>query len=179
MVPAKNASALIALLSTHLPIPELKYLKRVRGPRPGEYPELFPVCGTVHGARNPATEEGMQGTRGGAAASNAGARSSEKVLLAMIGPQDLVGRLQQHDGGSVYHKLTELCLRFFDGRVPAFPPNTREQFDEWSKVFPCTLQHAIVGRVSVRFCHDVDPFRFAFSRARSCGRSTSARRRAG
>lgn len=150
VVPAKNASALIALLSTHLPIPELKYLKRVRGQRPGEYPELFPVCGTEHGAGNPATEEGVQGTRG--AASSGGVRDGDKVLLAMIGPQDLVGRLQQHDGGSVYHKLTELCSRFFDGRVPAFPPNTREQFDEWSKVPPCALQYAFVGCVSVNLC---------------------------
>lgn len=143
VVPAKNASALIALLSAHLPIPDLKFLKRVRGRRPGEYPELLSGCNSDRDAEQREIEKGSQGTGGEAASvkgeSDGCSRSSEKVLLAMIGPRDLVGKLQQEEGGAVYNKLTALCSRFFDGRVPAFPPNTREQFDEWSKVSNVTL----------------------------------------
>ena len=27
----------------------------------------------------------------------------------------------------------------FEGQIPALPPNTKEQFDEWSKVWPMNL----------------------------------------
>ena len=42
VLPAKNASVLLGLLSEHLPIPELRFLKRVRGARPGVAEGLLP-----------------------------------------------------------------------------------------------------------------------------------------
>ncbi len=140
LVPAKNASALIALLSAHLPIPDLKFLKRVRAHRVGEYPDLFPAEAQT-GGRDGEVEQDLAGADGAASSNTSGGegkggghRGGDKLLLAMIGPQALVTKLQEEDSGAVYSKLLALCDRFFDGRIPAFPPNTRDQFDEWSKV---------------------------------------------
>ena len=117
VLPAKNASVLLGLLSEHLPIPELRFLKRVRGARPGEYPEILGSLG-VNG------EECGGG----------------KVLLAMLGPADAVAALQQEGGGEIHRQVMALCTRLFDGEVPSFPPNTKEQFDAWSKVWPMNFR---------------------------------------
>jgi hypothetical protein len=145
LVPAKNASALIALLSAHLPIPDLKFLKRVRAPRVGEYPDLFSAEVQTGGGerereQSPAgADRAASSNTSGGGGKRGGPGGSEKLLLAMIGPQALVTQLQEEDGGVVYSKLLALCTRFFDGRIPAFPPNTRDQFDAWSQVAPSPL----------------------------------------
>ena len=139
-MPARNASALIALLSAHLPIPDLKFLKRVRGARPGEYPDLFggasasgaqeKIAGVADHAEPAAVSESGVGKQAAKDGSQVG---GEKTLLAMIGPHEEVAKLEK-DGEEAHRKIMTLCCRLFDGRIPAFPPNTKQQFDEWSKV---------------------------------------------
>jgi hypothetical protein len=102
----------------------------VRGPRPGEFPELFPGADKGDAQRASEQSVGEQSARKLDGAGEGGAKS----LLAMIGPHDAVTKLQHERGGVAYRQLMELCTKLFDGSIPAFPPNTKEQFDSWSKV---------------------------------------------
>jgi len=66
LVPARNAGALTALLSAHLPIPDLRFLKRVRSARAGEYPELFAPAAAA-GVQEDAVESHDSGASAGRA----------------------------------------------------------------------------------------------------------------
>ena len=117
----------------------------------GEYPELFPdtdsyvethveattvaVAGGAAGDAGDMPKGGVEGkevTRGGGGRLGGGG-GGHKSLLAMIGPHELVAKIEKLDG-QVHRQIRQLCDKFFDGSIPAFPPNTREQFDAWSTV---------------------------------------------
>ncbi|EKX45385.1 hypothetical protein GUITHDRAFT_108653 [Guillardia theta CCMP2712] len=107
-VKPKNASKMIEILSKNLPIPELRYLKRMR-------------------------------KRNDAAAKSGG--KAEPELVAIIAPPDIFSRqVLSHSMATLETETQDLikqyCDSMFEEEVPSFAPNTREQFDSWSKIWP-------------------------------------------
>eukprot|EP00288_Rhodomonas_lens_P003510 CAMPEP_0177733508 /NCGR_PEP_ID=MMETSP0484_2-20121128/23720_1 /TAXON_ID=354590 /ORGANISM="Rhodomonas lens, Strain RHODO" /LENGTH=245 /DNA_ID=CAMNT_0019246889 /DNA_START=350 /DNA_END=1084 /DNA_ORIENTATION=+ len=114
LVPAKSASAMIAQLTAHVPIPELKFLKRIRKPREGELEQLKLEATGPH-------------------------------VIAMIGPSSAWQSL----GQARQSAIQALTSSLFHARVPAFAPNTREQFDAWSSTWPLNFRPPAGGMKAV------------------------------
>ncbi|KAG2432908.1 hypothetical protein HXX76_008638 [Chlamydomonas incerta] len=130
--PAKAGNALIRTLGTTEPLADYKHLKRVRkAPDDGSLLEVI-LCALPHAAPAAAASSSADGASGaaagadGTAAADAAGEQPEQLPLEQL-PAELQALYSQHGG---------VRLRLMRGA--AVPPQTRAQWEAWTKLWPIT-----------------------------------------